>query len=83
MGGQSVDGNSTDTAQTPTSQVYPPGARPQLPPLAYSNNNNQVSSQYASNNEQIYQQPSNGQVYSTYPHSPYNQSGQVYQQRTW
>ena len=79
MGGQPVDGNTNNETSTPTSQVYPPGARPQLPPLAYSGGN-QVGNQYPGGADQMYQQSSNGQVYSTYPHSPYNQSGQVYQQ---
>ena len=79
MGGQPVDGNSNDSAQTPTSQVYPPGARPQLPPLGYSGGN-QVGGQYPNDANQMYQQGNNGQVYSTYPHSPYTQGGQVYQQ---
>ena len=82
MGGQPVDGNSTDPAiQTPTSQGYPPGARPQLPPIGYSAGG-QVTGQYPTATDQMYQQ-GNGQVYSTYPHSPYNQGAPVYQQREW
>lgn len=72
MGGQ-PEGNGTDpAAQTPTSQNYPAGVR-QLPPIGYASApGGQVSGQYPPSTEGMYQQ-GNGQVYSTYPHSPYQQ----------
>ena len=91
MGAQSADGNSTDPsataaaagAQTPTTQAYAGNGRPQLPPIGYPQGGTPVSGQYqAGTPDQMYSQ-SNSQLYSTYPHSPYNSSGQVYQQREW
>ncbi|MCJ1254505.1 hypothetical protein MMC24_002320 [Lignoscripta atroalba] len=79
-GTNQVDGQPTDPAQTPTSQNYPPGVRPQLPPIGYAPAGGQVAGQYPSGVEQMYQQ-GNGQVYSGYPHSPYGQGQQMYQQR--
>jgi hypothetical protein len=84
MGGQ-VETNGTEpSAQTPTSAGYPPGVRhsgPQLPPIGYGppGEGPQVA-QYQPGSAGMYQQ-SNGQMYSTYPHSPYTQGGQVYPQR--
>jgi hypothetical protein len=80
MGGPPVDGNGTDgSAQTPTSQNYPGGVR-QLPPIAYSQApGGEVAAQYPPGSQGMY--PGNGQGYSTYPHSPYNQGGPMYQQR--
>lgn len=74
------DGSATDPASTPTNTTYPPGVRPQLPPIGYAQATQQVTGQYPGAPEQMYQQ-GNGQMYSTYPHSPYNQGQQVYQQR--
>ena len=89
MGGQPVDGNSADpAAQTPTNQTYPTGVRPQLPPIGYNQSGAQVPGQYpaaappTASPDQMNSQ-GNGQMYSTYPHSPYNSGGQVYQQREW
>ena len=85
MGGQPVDNNSTDaTAQTPTSQNYAGGVRPQLPPIAYNQASGQVAGQFPPGTpDQMYSQGT-GQMYSTYPHSPYNSNGSgVYQQREW
>lgn len=79
-GGQPVDGNASDPAQTPTSANYPPGVRPQLPPIGYAPAGGQVPGQYPGGPDPMYQQ-GNGQMYSTYPHSPYNQGQPVYQQR--
>ncbi|MCJ1438992.1 hypothetical protein MMC27_008382 [Xylographa pallens] len=79
-GGQPVDGSTADPAQTPTSANYPPGVRPQLPPIGYAPAGGQVAGQYPGGPDQMYQQ-GNGQMYSTYPHSPYNQGQPVYQQR--
>lgn len=82
LAGQQVDANGADpAAQTPTTQAYP-GTRPLLPPIAYNNSaGGQVAGQYPAGTEQMYQQQTaaNGQMYSTYPHSPYNQA--TYQQR--
>jgi len=79
-GGAPPDGSATDPASTPTNTTYPPGVRPQLPPIGYAQATQQVPGQYPGAPEQMYQQ-GNGQMYSTYPHSPYNQGQQVYQQR--
>ncbi|MCJ1243229.1 hypothetical protein MMC30_000426 [Trapelia coarctata] len=79
-GGAPPDGSATDPASTPTNTTYPPGVRPQLPPIGYAQATQQVTGQYPGAPEQMYQQ-GNGQMYSTYPHSPYNQGQQVYQQR--
>ena len=76
-----VDANGTDpSAQTPTTQAYP-GSRPHLPPIGYSPAGGQGAGQYPQGGEQMYQQQAaaNGQMYSTYPHSPYSQA--TYQQR--
>ena len=82
MGAPSIDGNSTNpAAPTPTTQTYPADGRPQLPPIGYNQAGGQVAGQYpAGAPDQMYS-GGNGQMYSTYPHSPYNSSGQVYQQR--
>ncbi|KAL3474882.1 hypothetical protein BJX99DRAFT_259970 [Aspergillus californicus] len=62
--------------------AYPGGVRPQLPPIGYQPAEGQVPGQYGA--------PAGGMVYQgngqmgyppNYPHSPYGQSGQVYQQR--
>jgi len=74
-----VDGQSADPAQAPPGQSYPPGVRPQLPPIGYAPAGGQVPGQYAGGVEQLYQQ-GNGQVYPGYPHSPYGQGQQMYQQ---
>ncbi|KAA8650586.1 putative C2H2 transcription factor (Con7) [Aspergillus tanneri] len=66
-------------AQPPT---YPGGVRPQLPPIGYQPADGQVPGQYgAPGGGMVYQ--GNGQMAypPNYPHSPYGQSGQVYQQR--
>ena len=76
----SVDGQTTDPTQAPPGQSYPPGVRPQLPPIGYGPASGQVTGQYPGGVEQMYQQ-GNGQVYSSYPHSPYGQGQQMYQQR--
>ncbi|KAI9368368.1 hypothetical protein BJX61DRAFT_222397 [Aspergillus egyptiacus] len=62
--------------------AYPNGIRPQLPPIGYQPAEGQVSGQYgAGAGGMVYQ--GNGQMAypPNYPHSPYGQSGQVYQQR--
>ncbi|KAL8774505.1 MAG: hypothetical protein Q9209_000878 [Squamulea sp. 1 TL-2023] len=78
QGGQSVDGQSNDPAQTPTGQNYAPGARPHLPPIGYAPAGGAMQPQYASGVEQMYQAQGNGQVYAGYPpHSPYGQGQQM------
>ena len=78
VGAGSVDGQPSDPAQTPTSQNYPPGVRPQLPPIGYTAAGGQVPAQYPAGVDQMYQQ---GNGYSGYPHSPYGQGQQMYSQR--
>lgn len=63
-----------ESTQTPTSATF--SSRPQLPPLGYTNITN--SNAAFSPPEPSYQ-GSPAQVYSTYPHSPYNSSSQVFQ----
>ncbi|KAL8699578.1 MAG: hypothetical protein Q9201_005925 [Fulgogasparrea decipioides] len=77
-GGQSVDGQAHDPAQTTSGQNYPPGARPHLPPIGYAPAAGAMQPQYASGVEQMYQAQGNGQVYAGYPpHSPYGQGQQM------
>ncbi|KAL8939242.1 MAG: hypothetical protein Q9216_003470 [Gyalolechia sp. 2 TL-2023] len=78
QGGQSVDGQSNDPAQTPSGQNYAPGARPHLPPIGYAPAAGQMQPQYASGVEQMYQAQGNGVAYGGYPpHSPYGQGQQM------
>ncbi|KAI9828969.1 MAG: hypothetical protein M1819_006468 [Sarea resinae] len=79
-----VDGqNAPESAQTTPNTSYPPGVRPQLPPIGYAPAGGQVSGQYAAPGGQIDQmhQYGNSQLYSNYPQSPYGQGNQVYQPR--
>lgn len=78
VGANPTDGQPADPVQTPTSQNYPPGVRPQLPPIGYAPAAGQVAAQYPGGVDQLYQ-PGNG--YSGYPHSPYGQNQQMYPQR--
>ncbi|MCJ1225251.1 hypothetical protein MMC12_001900 [Toensbergia leucococca] len=78
--GSQVDGQPADPAQAPQGQSYPGGVRPHLPPIGYAPAGGQVPAQYAGGVEQMYQQ-GNGQGYPPYPHSPYGQGQQMYQQR--
>ena len=80
-GAPPVDGSTSDPAHTPTSASYPPGVRPQLPPLGYNQAGAQVAGPYPGGAEQMYQSGNGGQIYSNYPASPYQQGQQVYQQR--
>ncbi|PLN77774.1 hypothetical protein BDW42DRAFT_154739 [Aspergillus taichungensis] len=71
-----------DPSQTPQPPTYPGNVRPQLPPIGYQPADGQVPGQYgAPAGGMVYQ--SNGQMYppGNYPHSPYGQGGQVYQQQ--
>ena len=52
MGGQFVDTNSDNSAQTQTSQVYLAGARPQLMPFGHPSNT-QDGDQYPSDAQQM------------------------------
>ncbi|KAL4931333.1 putative C2H2 transcription factor (Con7) [Aspergillus undulatus] len=73
---------AADPSQAGQPPSYPGGVRPQLPPIGYQPADGQVPGQYgASPGGMVYQ--GNGQVGypPNYPHSPYGQSGQVYQQR--
>jgi hypothetical protein len=71
-----VDGQQGDPQGPPAS--YPPGVRPQLPPIGYAPADGQVPPQYAAGG-MAYPQ-GNGQIGypGSYPHSPY---GQQYPQR--
>ncbi|KAI9820267.1 MAG: hypothetical protein M1827_005889 [Pycnora praestabilis] len=80
-----VDGqNPADTAQAPQAANYPPGVRPQLPPIGYAPaQGGQVPGQYAAPSgamDQMHQYGGN-QMYSNYPPSPYGPGNQMYQQR--
>ncbi|KAF7585687.1 hypothetical protein BBP40_010276, partial [Aspergillus hancockii] len=71
-----------DPAQGGQPPAYPGSVRPQLPPIGYQPADGQVPGQYgAPGGGMVYQ--GNGQMAypPNYPHSPYGQSGQVYQQR--
>ncbi|KAL4897860.1 hypothetical protein BDV59DRAFT_208504 [Aspergillus ambiguus] len=71
-----------DPAQAAQPPAYPGGVRPQLPPIGYQPADGQVPGQYGAPGAggMVYQ--GNGQMAypPNYPHSPYGQSGQVYQQ---
>ncbi|GKZ25117.1 hypothetical protein AbraIFM66951_010889 [Aspergillus brasiliensis] len=74
--------NPADPAQTGQPPAYPGGVRPQLPPIGYQPADGQVPGQYgAGAGGMVYQ--GNGQMAypPNYPHSPYGQTGQVYQPR--
>ncbi|KAL4807107.1 hypothetical protein BDV18DRAFT_112754 [Aspergillus unguis] len=71
-----------DPSQAGQPPSYPGGVRPQLPPIGYQPADGQAPGQYGGAGGMVYQ--GNGQVAGyppNYPHSPYGQSGQVYQQR--
>lgn len=81
-----VDANTPgDPAQTTQTPSYPAGVRPQLPPLGYQPADGQVPGQYnASPGGTLVYPQGNGQMPpgypANYPHSPYGQGNQVYQQ---
>ena len=81
-----MEGNGTDPAQAGSAAAYPPGVRPQLPPIGYSPGQpGQAQGHYpaqANGIEQMQQYGSNP-LYSNYPQSPYAGPGgnQMYQQR--
>ncbi|XHG02430.1 hypothetical protein AWENTII_005782 [Aspergillus wentii] len=72
-----------DPSQAAQPPAYAGGVRPQLPPIGYQPADGQVPGQYGAPGAggMVYQ--GNGQMAypPNYPHSPYGQSGQVYQQR--
>jgi hypothetical protein len=78
--GQVEGGAPADPSQAGQPPAYG-GVRPQLPPLGYQPAENQVPGQYPGGGAggMVYPQ-GNGQMYQ-YPHSPYAQNNQVYQQR--
>ena len=80
---QPVDGQPADPAQQGQAPSYPGSVRPQLPPIGYAPADGQVPGQYAGQQPGMVYQPQNGQMAypNNYPHSPYAQGGQVYQQR--
>ncbi|KAI9844710.1 MAG: hypothetical protein M1838_002068 [Thelocarpon superellum] len=73
-----------DPSQASSAAAYPPGVRPQLPPIAYTPGQpGPVPGHYpaqANGIEQMQQYGSNP-LYSNYPQSPYGQGNQMYQQR--
>lgn len=79
------DPNVTTAQQPPQPASYPAGVRPQLPPIGYQPADGQVPNQYGTStgNGLVYQN-GNGQMPASYPanypHSPYAQQSQVYQQ---
>ncbi|RHZ44958.1 uncharacterized protein CDV56_101372 [Aspergillus thermomutatus] len=82
---QAAQANQVDApGPTDPAQAQPPayasGVRPQLPPIGYQPADGQVPGQYGGAGGIVYQ--GNGQMAypPNYPHSPYGQSGQVYQQ---
>ncbi|KAF7177409.1 hypothetical protein CNMCM7691_005614 [Aspergillus felis] len=82
---QAAQANQVDApGPTDPAQAQPPayagGVRPQLPPIGYQPADGQVPGQYGGASGMVYQ--GNGQMAypPNYPHSPYGQSGQVYQQ---
>ena len=80
-----VDGQSADPSQQGQAPNYPANVRPQLPPIGYAPADGQVPGQYAGQQPGMVYQQSNGQMGypANYPHSPYAQGGQVYQQRKY
>ncbi|EEP77365.1 conserved hypothetical protein [Uncinocarpus reesii 1704] len=77
--------NVTAAQQPPQPAPYPAGVRPQLPPIGYQPADGQVPNQYGNSTGSGLVYPSgNGQIPATYPtnypHSPYGQGSQVYQQ---
>lgn len=78
-----VDGQSADPSQQGQAQNYPPGVRPQLPPIGYAPADGQVPGQYPGQSGNMVYPQGNGQMAypANYPHSPYGQGGQVYQPR--
>ncbi|KAI9826119.1 MAG: hypothetical protein M1832_000568 [Thelocarpon impressellum] len=75
-----------DPAQASSAAAYPPGVRPQLPPIGYTPGAQAGQVQQGHypaqpNGIEQMQQYSNNPLYSNYPQSPYGQGNQMYQQR--
>ncbi|RWQ95542.1 hypothetical protein C8Q69DRAFT_506886 [Paecilomyces variotii] len=80
---QQVDsGAAPDPSQGGQPPSYPGGVRPQLPPIGYQPADGQVPGQYGAAGAGMVYPQGNGQMAypANYPHSPYGQSNQVYQQ---
>ncbi|KAL4979905.1 hypothetical protein BDW66DRAFT_83748 [Aspergillus desertorum] len=77
-----ASGGAPDLSQGGQPPQYPGGVRPQLPPIGYQPADGQAPGQYGAGASGMPYQ-GNGQVGypPNYPHSPYGQSGQVYQQQ--
>ncbi|KAI9789363.1 MAG: hypothetical protein M1833_002427 [Piccolia ochrophora] len=76
--------NPTDPAQASSANSYPPGVRPQLPPIGYQPGQaGPVPGHYAApaNGIEQMQQYGNNPLYPNYPQSPYGPGNQMYQQR--
>ncbi|KAI9798924.1 MAG: hypothetical protein M1825_004937 [Sarcosagium campestre] len=76
--------NPADPAQAQPANSYPPGVRPQLPPIGYQPGQpGQVQGHYAgpANGIEQMQQYGSNPLYPNYPQSPYGQGNQMYQQR--
>ncbi|KAL2217950.1 C2H2 transcription factor [Thermoascus aurantiacus ATCC 26904] len=82
---QQVEGGApADPSQAAQPPSYPGGVRPQLPPIGYQPADGQVPGQYgaAGAGGMVYPQGNGQMAYpANYPHSPYGQTSQVYQQR--
>lgn len=78
-----VDGASVADGSQPSSSTYPPGVRPQLPPIGYTPASGQVPPQYGPPGAGIEGMPQygNSHMYGNYPQSPYAPNNQMYQQR--
>ncbi|KAL9106177.1 MAG: hypothetical protein Q9227_008769 [Pyrenula ochraceoflavens] len=76
-----VDGAPADPSQQGQPPNYAGNVRPQLPPIGYAPADGQAG-QYAAQQGQMVYPQNNGQMayQPNYPHSPYGQPGQVYQQ---
>jgi hypothetical protein len=77
--------SATDPAAAGAAQAYPPGVRPQLPPIGYTPGQpGQPQGHYPPqpNGMEQMQQYSGNPMYGNYPQSPYAAQGnQMYQQR--
>lgn len=80
---QVESGAAQDPSQGAQPPSYPGGVRPQLPPIGYQPADGQVPGQYGAAGAGMVYPQGNGQMAypANYPHSPYGQSNQVYQQR--
>ncbi|OXV06339.1 hypothetical protein Egran_05891 [Elaphomyces granulatus] len=83
--GQVDGGAPADPSQGGQPPSYPGGVRPQLPPIGYQPADGQVPGQYGpagAGGGMVYPQGNGQMAYPpNYPHSPYGQNNQVYQQQ--